>query len=743
MRTSAVFGAFAMCLGLAAEPSAAQTRADGEPVLEAYRLPPGVRIEVDGRLDEPVWEAAPAATGFRQREPDEGAPATEPTEVYVLYDDATLYVGVRARDSRPDLVVARQLARDVRLGLSFFGPQGGDDAIEIVLDTYRDRRNAYYFATNPRGVQVDGLITDESPNPDLNWDGVWDVRAARTDDGWSAEFAIPLRTLRFRRDPEPQTWGFNVQRFLSRRNEASLWTAWSRENEGLHRVSRAGALAGLRLENPGRDWRAKPYVLGSAGRDYVGSPAGGVDWDADLGLDAKVGFRSGLVLDLTVNTDFAQVEADDEQIDLTRFNLFFPEKREFFLENAGIFEFGAPSFGGPPNLLVFFSRRVGLVRTGFATAQPVPILGGARLTGRAGRQTIGLLNVVTGADSALGAPATNFAVARVKRDVGRRSYVGAIATHRLEEGGRENLAAGADANLWLSRPLVLQAFYARTSQSGPGGEGSAWRATLDYTGDWLGWTAEHLEVGPAFDPGIGFVARNDMARTFLHLRLSPRPRLANLRRVDVVTRFEYVEGVEDRGIQDRRWSLRVNPSTHAGDDVELTAERRFQRLDGPFELTPGVFVSPGDYGEWSVSASVATGRSRPVAVEAEAGWEEFWGGERRRWGAGFAATSPHAGVELAYERHAVAVPGAAFDLDLLRARINLAANTRLFGNALVQYNSQTRLFSVNVRLDFIHAPDSDLFVVFNERRDLPDGLGGPWRPRSRAFVVKLTYLRWL
>jgi hypothetical protein len=720
----------------------AQVRADGEPVLQACRLPTGARLELDGRLEEPVWNEAPAATGFRQREPDEGAAATEPTEVRVLYDDETLYIGVRAYDSRPRSIVARQLARDARLGLSFFGPQGGDDAIEIVLDTYRDRRNAYYFGTNPRGVQVDGLITDESPNPDLNWDGVWDVRAARTEDGWSAEFAIPLRALRFRRSAGPQTWGFNVQRLLSRRNEASLWTAWSRENEGLHRVSRAGALEGLRLDDPGRDWRAKPYVLGSAGRNYA-DPGNGVDWDADVGLDAKVSFPSGLVLDLTANTDFAQVEADDEQIDLTRFNLFFPEKREFFLENAGIFEFGAPTFGGPPNLLVFFSRRIGLARTGFATAQPVPILGGARLTGRAGRQTVGILDVVTGADSALGAPTTNFAVARVKRDVGRRSYLGAIATHRLEEGGRENLAAGADANLWLSRPLVLQGFYARTSQSGPGGEGAAWRAALDYTGDWLGWTAEHLEVGPAFDPGVGFVARDDIARTFLHLRLSPRPRIANLRRVDVVTRFEYVEGMEDRRIQDRRWSLRVNPSTHLGDDLEVVAERRFQRLDEPFELTPGVFVPPGDYAEWSVSASLASGRSRPVAVDAAAGWEEFWGGKRRRLGAGLAATSPHVGIELAYERHAVAVPDAKFDLDLLRARINLAASTRLFGNALVQYNSQTRLFSVNFRIDFIHAPDSDLFVVVNERRDLPEGLGGPWRPRSRALVVKLTYLRWL
>ncbi|MGH7546482.1 MAG: DUF5916 domain-containing protein, partial [Gemmatimonadota bacterium] len=348
---------------------------------------------MDGLLDEPAWREAPAATGFRQREPAEGAPASERTEVRVLYDDEHLYIGVRALDAQPERVVARQLARDASIGASRFGASGGDDAIELVLDAFHDRRNAYYFATNPAGVQVDGLITDESFNPDLNWDGVWDVRARRTGDGWSAELAIPWRAIRYPAVAGAQTFGFNVQRVTSRRNEQSLWTAWSRENEGLHRVSRAGDLTGLDLPDHGLDVQAKPYALAEAARDFAGDPGGATDVGGDLGLDLKAALGSGLVLDLTVNTDFAQVEADDEQLDLTRFNLFFPEKREFFLENAGIFEFGAPSFGGPPQLLLFFSRRIGLARAETAGTQPVPVLAGARLTGRAGRQTIGLLNV--------------------------------------------------------------------------------------------------------------------------------------------------------------------------------------------------------------------------------------------------------------------------------------------------------------------------------------------------------------
>ncbi len=380
------------------------------------------------------------------------------------------------------------------------------------------------------------------------------------------------------------------------------------------------------------------------------------------------------------------------------------------------------------------------MRTGFAEAQPVPLLGGARLTGRAGGQTIGFLNVVTGEEEALGAPVTNFAVARWKRDVGQRSYVGAIATHRWEEGGFENAAGGADWNLWISQPLVFQGFYARSTQSGPGGDDFAWRAVLDYTGDWIGWTAEHIEVGDEFAPGAGFVRRDDMARTFLHLRFTPRPRVPWLRRIDIINRFEYVEGVESRSIQDRRWIFRVSPQDNAGDDLGLVLERRFQRLEQSFELTPGVFVPPGDYEDWVFEAEVNTSRNRPIAGSAGFGAEGFWGGDRVRAGASVAFSSPHLGVELGYEHHDVDVAAGAFDLDLVRARLSLAASTRLFGNALVQYNSQSGLFSANLRVDFIHRPGSDLFLVFNERRDVADGR---WEPQSRAFVVKLTYLRWL
>jgi len=710
-----------------------------QPGLRARLIAEGAAIRLDGALDEPAWQEGDVASGFRQQEPDEGAPASESTRIRVLYDHENLYIGVWAFDSRPDRIIARQLERDAQLGLSRFGPSGGDDAIQLILDTFHDRRNAYYFATNPRGVQVDGLITDESDEADLDWDGVWDVRARVTNDGWTAEFVIPLRTLRFPAKAGQQTWGFNVQRVVARKNEQSLWTAWSRENEGLNRVSRAGVLSGLDSLTRGLDFSLKPYVLTSVGQDYVERPSGSADFEPDVGFDAKLGLASGLVLDFTVNTDFAQVEADEEQIDLSRFSLFFPEKREFFLENAGIFEFGGPQFYGPPALLLFFSRRIGLHQTGFAQAQTVPIIAGARLTGRAGGQTIGLLNVTTGEEESADAPLTNYAVARLKRDVGQRSYVGALATHRLEEGGADNVVAGIDWNFWLSGPMVLEGFYTRTWDSGPGGEDDAWQLTLDYTGDWIGWQINHLEIGEGLEPGMGFVLRRDIARSSGSLRFTPRPPIRGLRKIDIRNNFEYVVNADSRQVLDRGWEISVTPELDSGDEADFELGYQFQRLDEAFELTPGVTVPAGDYEDWRFEGRINTSGTRPLAAEVFGSVQGFWGGDRWELGGEISFNSPHIGLDLGYTHNDIDVPGGAFTTDLVQGRLKLAVNTRLFGNALLQYNSQTGVFSANLRVDFIHRPGSDLFIVFNERRDVE---GGHWNPESRAFIVKLTYLRW-
>ncbi|MFQ5691122.1 MAG: DUF5916 domain-containing protein, partial [Gemmatimonadota bacterium] len=390
-------------------PSDGSPRASGLPSVRARRLSADTteRIRLDGLLSESVWWTAPVATGLRQREPDEGAPATEETEVRIVYDGHALYVGVRARDREPERVIARILQRNrlmrQRFGLRF----SGDDGIALLFDPFHDHRNAVVFATNPNGAKFDALVTDEGREVNTDWRGVWRVAAARTSDGWSAEFEIPFRTFRFPSASEDEPWGFNIFRMIRRKNEEVLWSAWSRNNEGFTRVSKAGHLEGLtNLPRSSLNLEMKPFLVSGATQELtptaagegseLASPGGGaagdrtMDGQLDLGLDLKYEIKPGLVLDATVNPDFAQIEVDDEQVNLTRFSLFFPEKRDFFLENAGIFEFGQRGFSEPPPFLLFFSRRIGI----FDGAE-IPLLGGTRLTGRVGKQTVGFLDAVT------------------------------------------------------------------------------------------------------------------------------------------------------------------------------------------------------------------------------------------------------------------------------------------------------------------------------------------------------------
>ena len=454
-----------------------------------------------------AWRDAPMASGFRQQEPFEGEPATEITEVRVLFDDATLYVGVMARDRSPEEVIARILQRDKLMEMTFEGEPEftGDDAVVIVLDPFHDHRNAVALGTNPNGAEFDALITDEGREFNVDWRGVWEVAARRTPEGWSAEFAIPFRSLRFP-EASDEPWGFNVYRVIRRKNEQVLWSSWSRSNEGFTCVSRAGHIHGLTdLPRAGLNLEVKPYVLGGSTSELDSFDRLDTDAELDVGLDAKYELRPGLLLDATLNTDFAQVEVDDQQVNLTRFSLFFPEKRDFFLENGGIFEMGWRGMFEPPPFLLFFSRRIGISEDG-----PIPVLGGLRLTGRAGGQTVGVLNVVT--DDAFGEPRENHAVARVKRDVGSSGYVGAMVTDR-RSAGNWNSTGGVDWSFWPASALNVQGFAAVTATSGAGGDGAAYRLSVDYQTDRFGIRAGHLGVGPDATADLGFITRTDVQRS--------------------------------------------------------------------------------------------------------------------------------------------------------------------------------------------------------------------------------------
>jgi hypothetical protein len=714
-----------------AQPAAAQQLPTAE--VRALRLTPAQAetVEIDGVPSEAFWTEANVITDLRQQEPDEGAPATEATEVRIAVDGTNLYVAVTAYDREPDRVVSRILARDrvMELGHEWL-EFAGDDAVAILLDTFHDRRNAFVFATNANGAEFDALITDEGAEINVDWRAVWEVAGTRTAEGWSAEFAIPLRTLRYPGGSEGATWGFNVYRTIRRKNEMVLWQSWSRDNEGFERVSRAGELVGLEdLPRYGFTVDVKPFVLGGTRQELDTLGQTPVDVHADAGLDLKSEIVPGLVLDLTLNTDFAQVEVDDEQVNLTRFSLFYPEKREFFLENAGIFDVGFTGGFGPPPYQLFFSRRIGIGPEG-----EIPIIGGGRLTGRLGGQTLGLMNVITAESGDV--PLTSFSVARVKRDIGESGFLGVMVTDR-RDGDGSNTVAAVDGSFWLSPTLNLWGFYTRSFTSGEGGNDHTYSLSAEYYTDLVGASIQHLTVGPEARADMGFITRTDVRQTLGEFRLSPRPGRWGIRVIDTSLEGEYVTTTDGR-MQDWELSLSAGPEFESGDGFHAMFDLGEVQLDEGFWLADSIPIDTGRYDATGARLFLNSSRHRALVGELRLGWEHFFGGDR--WFVEPSVSlspSPQVALELANEWNRVDLPNGELTTNITSFRFGYAFSTKLTTNALVQYNSLDRAFSVNLRLDFIHRPGSDLFVVLTEGRGVEDRL---WDLADRGFTVKLTYL---
>ncbi|MET0216021.1 MAG: DUF5916 domain-containing protein, partial [Vicinamibacterales bacterium] len=456
-------------------------------------------IELDGRLDEPSWLTAPVAKNFIQNDPREGEPATFDTEVKLLYDDDSLFIGVFAKDDRPDEIIINELRKDFNTGTS--------DNFQIVIDTFHDERNGYQFAVNPAGAKWDSQMSNEGRDQNSNWDGVWDVRARVGEDGWYAEIRIPFRTLKFGQE-SLQTWGINFQRRLRRLNENSYWSPLQRIY-GLSRVSMAGTVEGLQGLRPGNNLRVKPYALASSSR--VGTADN--DGDFEAGVDVKYGVTSGLTWDFTVNTDFSQVEADEQQINLTRFSLFFPEKRDFFLENSGIYQFGVGSGGAggggggrqnpSQDMILFFSRQIGLSESGSA----IPILGGTRLTGRAGGYSMGALNIQQREDGIT--PSANSTALRLRRDGLAASDIGVMFLNKEVSGPHFNRVFGADANFRFFQRLDVNFAGAKTfsPEEGVDEQGEDWysKSSFNYRSNRLEVRGGYQTIGERFNNEMGFV----------------------------------------------------------------------------------------------------------------------------------------------------------------------------------------------------------------------------------------------
>ena len=700
------------------------------PPAERYRVEP-TRIEtppdLDGILDEEAWSIAAIIGDFVQQEPSEGEPATERTVVRIMYDEQSLYIGVEAFDSQAANVIATEMRRDSTRMLD-------EDNFQIILDTFRDSRSGYMFVTNPLGAKLEQQIAEEGgrggndANINRDWDGVWHVASRRTDEGWVSEIAIPLVTLRFP-GAENQVWGLNLMRNIRRKNEQVFWAPIPK-GYGLTRVSFAGTLSGLSQVNRGMDLRITPYALAGGRQDRVAADLAGSGIN-DFGLDAKYGVTSGLNLDLTLNTDFAQVEVDEQQVNLTRFPLFFPEKRDFFLENAGMFSVRNEGGGGGRLIDLFFTRRIGL-----SGGQPVPIIGGARLTGKVGRNNVAVMNIQT--QEALETSGENFFVGRYSRDIFARSKVGGILINKEAVGGAHyNRTFAADTSLALHPFFTVTGFLAKTETPGISGGDAAGRASALWLSPSARIYAEYTDIQENFNAEVGFVPRVGIRQSKLHGEWRPRPGRWGIRLMNPMMNIDYTTDQHNR-LLSRRIHHMVGVQFENGSNFTVIYNRRFEQLDLPFRIRQDVIIPAGAYHFNEPNLRYSSDPSRRLYASGRYTPQAFFDGTRTDYSGtlGVRATDRVA-AEATFSRSDVDLPGGAFIADLASLRFDLALSPEMTLRTLTQYNSTTDSVSTSVRFNWIYFAGSDLYVAYDERRaDIP---GLPWL-QNRQLAVKMTYL---
>jgi Domain of unknown function (DUF5916)/Carbohydrate family 9 binding domain-like len=718
-------------------------------------------IQVDGSLDEPEWATAPVSLGFIQRDPQEGQPSSERTEFRILYTPTTLYVGIICYDDAASGILARERRRDNSFE--------NDDIVSIMFDTFHDHRNSFLFRTNPLGTQYDAMVTDEGQTTNSNWDEKWDVAATINEAGWLAEFAIPFKTLRVQESDREQTWGMDVERVIRRKNELSYWNNY-RRGFNLENASQAGHLTGLEGIQTGLKLRVKPYLLGGFShtsersqsalcheKDESVSPIGSATCnDSDIGLEViKYRLTPSLTLDLTANTDFAQTEVDDQQVNLDRYSLFFPEKREFFQEGAGVYEFG--SFRGEGGVLInlFHSRQIGL-----SHGQPVPIAGGGRITGRLAGLTVGLLNVQTEPVHRLGVPASNYGVLRVKRDVLERSSIGGFFINREVGGGIDrasgekdfNRVYGADANLVFFRYLNISGLVSKSEAPGGDGDNLSTSGGVTWQSDFVDAAVTWLTVDKNFRDDLGYVPRKNQRRFLPRLALQPRPKNSSLFR-QLVFRYqgEYVN------TQDNILETRINHFTFemrfkSGAIGAVAPHTRFERLFVPFEIRPGIVIPPGGYSWFFNSVRY---RSNPALRFSWSGmWQHhagFFGGKLDSVNFSPSVRISNAfSVEVEYSlNHGRFEAGQYMDATgnfpdregsftdhVINSRVNYNFNNQWLTSTSIQYNNTDSFVGFNFRLNYIYRPGDDFFFIYNEGRRVDGPFDGQL---DRTVQGKLTY----
>ncbi len=681
-------------------------------------------IEIDGHLNEEDWAQAQVINDFTQQFPDEGRPSTERTEVRMLYSMEKLYIGFECYDSEPEKVVANEMRRDGRLWQN--------DNVYVMLDTYGDKRQCVFFRTNALGALSDTAVTDGGENLNGSWDCIWEAAGRRHDKGWTVEIAIPFNQLRFKKG-DSMVWGVNFGRNIARKNETTQWIPVPRSESwpGTYHPIYQGKLTGLQGIASPSYFNVKPYLLGGLARN-LSDEAWQRTTERDLGLDMKYGVTSNLTLDLTLNTDFAQVEADQEEVNLTRFSLFFPERREFFLEGSGLFAFGA-GIGdfGPPPLSVFYSRRIGIEND-----KQVRLLGGGKLTGKVGSYSVGALNMTTDASSE--SPLMNFSVLRMQRDILSDSTVGFILTNRQSDLGEYHRNGGVDLFFRPHDQWRMRAMGVGSWSPYPDERDFAWYLSNDWRNDSFRVNASYLDIGPQFTSEMGFMRRRDIRSLMLDADYEIQVRRYGVQEADATFTGSYLLDHDNRLIG---WDLGIGGGMileGSDDGFDLDFKRFFDRVEEPFSVGD-VEIPAGDYQMNQVSLTTFTETSRPFSLFGQMDYGDYFHGDRvslsiqSQW-----RMTYQFAIETRYQRNWINLPETdLFTTNVVGTRISYALNTRFFTKLYAQWNDSAERASANFLLNYIYRPGSDFYFVFDQAWNAAEG---NLQDREWTVLSKFTYL---
>ncbi len=725
-RTSArITTTLALAATLTASTAAAQAinpETAARPVMRATRITRP--ITVDGVLDEAEWATATVLTDFVQQLPSTGFPATFKTDVRLLYDERNLYVSSVNHDPEPGRAITVGLERDfVSTNSDIFG---------VAFDTFLDKRNSFLFLVNPKGAVRDEQTFNDSRTIVDAWDGIYTVKTTQQDSSWVVEMTIPLKTLRFDARRDPQTWGVNFIRRVRRVNETSYWAPLERQYR-VHRMSKAGTIEGLAGLQQGRNLQIKPYAL-SSNSTGAQVPSSSLGTKADIGGDIKYGVTPSLTLDLTVNTDFSQVEVDQQVVNLTRFGVLFPERREFFIENSGSFAFGDVTernyrMGAALNdFTLFNSRQIGLTPDGL----PLPIVGGGRLTGRAGGFEVGLLDMQT--QRAGSTPAENFAVARVRRNLFGNSDVGLLLSNReATDSNTFNRSVGIDANIRPFGNLIINSYLAQSRADRATSDGSAGRMSVAYRGKLWNSSAMYKRVSENFDPGMGFVRRRGFQQYFATTGIHARPKLPGIQELNPYIEADYYADYGG-GEQSHRITAALDVFFVPDGELKLVVNDWFDRLDTPFTPFPGRSIPVGRYNYRDAQVTYTTTQRYPIYGNAGVKFGEYYNGNVRNVNGGITWRPRYdVSFEGTYQHNDIALQSGAFVADLAGLRAKYAWSTTFFGSTFVQYNTQTKSFVTNARVAWRYSPLSDVFLVYTERQNTETSVRN-----ERSIALKVT-----